>query len=59
VNLPGLDQVRDRLAAAGVLARRGMVDPVRPDQALRAFVAMRRYGAFGGLISSVMAGASP
>jgi fatty-acyl-CoA synthase len=51
VNLPGLDQVRDRLAAAGVLARRGMVDPVRPDQALRAFVAMRRYGAFGGLVA--------
>jgi hypothetical protein len=33
VNVPGLDQVRDRLVAAGVLARRGMVDPVRPDQA--------------------------
>jgi fatty-acyl-CoA synthase len=26
-----------------------MVDPARPDQALRAFLAMRRYGAFGGL----------
>lgn len=51
MNVPGLDQLRDRLAAAGVLARRGMVDPVRPDQALRAFVAVRRYGAFGGLIA--------
>jgi len=46
-----LGQLRDRLSAAAVLARRGMVDPVRPDQALRAFVAMRRYGAFGGLIA--------
>ncbi len=44
-------QVRDRLAAAAVLARRGMVDPARPDLALRAFVAMRRYGAFGGLVA--------
>ena len=44
-----LGQVRDRLVAAAVLARRGMVDPTRPDQALRAFVAMRRYGALGGL----------
>ncbi|HZC11794.1 MAG TPA: hypothetical protein VE485_17485 [Mycobacterium sp.] len=51
MNVPGLDQVRDRLAAAGVLARRDMVDPVGPDQALRAFVALRRYGAFGGLIA--------
>jgi hypothetical protein len=44
-------RLRDRLAAAAVLVRRGMVDPVRPDQALRAFAAMRRYGAFGGLIA--------
>lgn len=43
------DQVRDRLSAARVLVRRGMVDPRRPDWALRVFVAMRRYGAFGGL----------
>jgi fatty-acyl-CoA synthase len=46
-----LGRLRDRLAAAGVLTRRGMVDPVRPDQALRAFVAMRRHGAFGGLVA--------
>jgi fatty-acyl-CoA synthase len=44
-----LAKAQDRLVAAGVLLRRGMVDPVRPDQALRAFRAMRRYGAFGGL----------
>lgn len=44
-----LAKAADRLVAAGVLFRRGMVDPVRPDQALRAFRAMRRYGAFGGL----------
>ena len=50
-SLNALGQLRDRLSAAAVLARRGMVDPVRPDQALRAFVAMRRYGAFGGLIA--------
>ncbi len=44
-----LAKAQDRLGAAGVLVRRGMVDPARPDQALRAFLAMRRYGAFGGL----------
>ncbi|MGA8544735.1 MAG: acyl-CoA synthetase [Mycobacterium sp.] len=44
-----LAKARDRLAAAGVLFRRGVVDPARPDQAVRAFLAMRRYGAFGGL----------
>ena len=49
MNVPGLDQVRGRLAAAGVLARRGMVDPFRPDLAVHAFVTLRRYGAFGGL----------
>ncbi|HME79712.1 MAG TPA: hypothetical protein VKI00_29825 [Mycobacterium sp.] len=47
--LPMLAKAQDRLGAAGVLVRRGMVDPARPDQALRVFVAMRRYGAFGGL----------
>jgi fatty-acyl-CoA synthase len=44
-----VSQLRDRLAAARVLVRRGMVDPMRPGQALRALMAMRRYGAFGGL----------
>ncbi|MGB6207720.1 acyl-CoA synthetase [Mycobacterium sp.] len=46
-----LAKAHDRLVAAGVLFRRGMVDPARPDQALRAYRAMRRYGAFGGLTS--------
>ena len=46
-----LANAQDRLAAASVLFRRGMVNPVRPDQAVRAFAAMRRYGAFGGLIA--------
>lgn len=44
-----MSELRDRLAAARVLLRRGLVDPLRPDQAVRAFLAMRRYGAFGGL----------
>jgi fatty-acyl-CoA synthase len=51
VKLSGLAHVRDRLAAARVLQRRGMVDLLRPDEAVRAFLAMRRYGAFGGLLS--------
>jgi acyl-CoA synthetase (AMP-forming)/AMP-acid ligase II len=38
VNLPGFAQVRDRLAAARVLARRGVVDLRRPDETVRAFV---------------------
>ena len=42
-------RARDRLAAARVLHRRGMVDPRRPDEAVRAYLGMRRYGAFGGL----------
>ncbi|MGB3476051.1 MAG: acyl-CoA synthetase [Mycobacterium sp.] len=41
----------DRLRALRVLARRGMVEPLRPDRAVRAAVAIRRYGAFGGLIA--------
>ena len=45
-------QLRDGLAAVGVLARCGMVDPFRPDQAVHAFVALRRYGAFGGLTAN-------
>jgi fatty-acyl-CoA synthase len=44
-----LAKMRDLLAAARVLQRRGMVDVSRPDEAVRAFLAMRRYGAFGGL----------
>ena len=42
--------IRTRLAAARVLASRGMIDFRRPDEAVRAFRAIRRYGAFGGLI---------
>jgi acyl-CoA synthetase (AMP-forming)/AMP-acid ligase II len=47
--MSGLAKMRDRLAAARVLQRRGMVDVSRPDEAVRAFLAIRRYGAFGGL----------
>jgi fatty-acyl-CoA synthase len=50
VKLSGLTHVRDRLAAARVLQHRGMVDLLRPDEAVRAFLAMRRHGAFGGLL---------
>ncbi|HEY1839049.1 MAG TPA: acyl-CoA synthetase [Mycobacterium sp.] len=49
MKLPDFAQVRDRLAAARLLAHRGMVDLLRPDEAVRAFLAIRRYGAFGGL----------
>ncbi|MGA8331188.1 MAG: AMP-binding protein, partial [Mycobacterium sp.] len=52
MNLSGLAQVRDRLAAARVLQHRGMVDLLRPDEAVRAFWALRRYGAFGGLLNN-------
>jgi fatty-acyl-CoA synthase len=52
MNLSGLAQVRDRLAAARVLQHRGMVDLLRPDEAVRAFRALRRYGAFGGLLNN-------
>jgi fatty-acyl-CoA synthase len=50
MSLPGFAQLRDRLAAARVLQHRGMVDLLRPDEAVRAFLALRRYGAFGGLV---------
>jgi fatty-acyl-CoA synthase len=50
VKLSGLAHVHDRLASARVLQRRGMVNLLRPDEAVRAFLAMRRYGAFGGLL---------
>lgn len=55
MNLSGLTQVRDRLAAVRVLAHRGMVDLLRPDEAVRAFRAMRRYGPFGGLLTHTAA----
>lgn len=41
--------MRERLLAVRVLIKRGMIDPLRPDQAVRIFVALRRYGPFGGL----------
>jgi fatty-acyl-CoA synthase len=49
VKLSGFAHVRDRLAAARVLQHRGMVDVRRPDEAVRALLSLRRYGAFGGL----------
>jgi fatty-acyl-CoA synthase len=55
VNLSRLTHVRDRLAAARVLQHRGIVDLLRPDEAVRAFLAIRRYGAFGGLLSHAAA----
>jgi fatty-acyl-CoA synthase len=45
-----LNDIRGRLAAARVLTSRGIVDLRRPDEAVRAFMAIRRYGAFGGLL---------
>ncbi|MEW5811058.1 MAG: AMP-binding protein [Actinomycetota bacterium] len=39
------------LQAAAVLCRRGMVDPRRPRYAIAASRALRRYGAFGGLVA--------
>jgi fatty-acyl-CoA synthase len=55
VNLSRMAHVRDRLAAVRVLVRRGMVDVRRPDEAVRALLAIRRYGAFGGLLDNVAA----
>jgi fatty-acyl-CoA synthase len=55
MTLSRLDQIRGRLAAARVLAHRGMVDLRRPDEAVRAFLALRRYGAVGGLIGHTAA----
>ena len=51
----------DRLRALRVLIRRGMVEPLRPDRAVHAFVTIRRYGAFGGLLAHAAAryGAAP
>ncbi|BBZ48097.1 acyl-CoA synthetase [Mycobacterium parmense] len=53
--MSGLNGIRGRLAAARVLARRGAVDLRRPDQAVRALLAIRRYGAIGGLVSHTAA----
>jgi fatty-acyl-CoA synthase len=55
VKLSGLAHIRDRLAAARVLTRRGLVDLRRPDEAVRAFLAIRRHGAFGGLLGHAAA----
>lgn len=45
----------DRLRAVRVLIRRGMIEPLRPDRAVHAFLAIRRYGALGGLIAHAAA----
>ncbi len=55
MKLSRLDRVRVRLDAVRVLVRRGMVDVRRPDEAVRAFLALGRYGAFGGLLDHVAA----
>ncbi|MEV0669717.1 acyl-CoA synthetase [Mycobacterium sp. NPDC050441] len=46
-----LCQLRDVVAAALVLHRRGLVDLGNPVEAIRASRAVRRYGSFGGLIT--------
>lgn len=53
--------MRDRLRALAVLSRGGMIEPLRPDRAVRAMGALRRYGPFGGLTSYAAAhyGAAP
>ena len=38
-----------------MLQRRGLVDLRRPDEAVRAFLAIRRHGAFGGLLGHAAA----
>jgi fatty-acyl-CoA synthase len=53
--MSALDDIRGRLTAARVLGRRGIVDLRRPDEAVRAFLAIRRYGAFGGLLGNIAA----
>ena len=55
MKLSGLAHVRDRLAAARVLQHRGLVDLRRPEEAVRAFLAIRRHGAFGGLLGHAAA----
>lgn len=44
-------QLRDVVAAAAVLQRRGLVDVRNPVEAVRASHALRKYGSFGGLIT--------
>jgi fatty-acyl-CoA synthase len=53
--------MRDRLRALRILARRGMLEPLRPDRTLHAYLAVRRYGAFGGLLrhAAVRYGSAP
>lgn len=50
-----LHQLRDVVAAAVVLQRRGLVDLSDPLAALRASHALRKYGSFGGLITHAAA----
>ncbi len=45
----------NRLRALRVLARRGMIEPLRPDRAVHAARSIRRYGAFGGLLAHAAA----
>lgn len=44
-----------------VLIRRGMIEPLRPDRAVRAARAVRRYGALGGMVryAAVRYGTAP
>ena len=48
-------QIRDVVAAALVLQRRGLVDLSKPFQAARASHVLRKYGSFGGLVSHAAA----
>lgn len=48
-------QLRDVVAAAMVLQRRGLVDLSSPVEAVRASRALRKYGSFGGLITHAAA----
>jgi len=45
----------DRVRALRVLTRRGMIEPLRPHRAVHAACAIRRYGAFGGLLAHAAA----
>ena len=44
-----ISRATDMVRAAAVLVRRGMVQPTRPRDVLRAARALRRFGTFGGL----------
>lgn len=46
-----LHRLRDVMAAALVLQRRGLVDISSPVESIRASHALRKYGSFGGLIT--------